>query len=284
MYGQGPFATVLIAVHDVLRSKVLRKALGVPALAVALSAPTLGQQAPAIAATLEVASVRQNDSGTFQQAINIQPGGTLVVTNFPVSQLIPIAYGVQQSQVTGGPGWLRTERYDITAKSLEGASNRDVLRALLRAVLEQRFKLATHIDVRELEVYALVSSTQPWKPGRGIQAVTSGCGAPAAALTSAPPRCNLTMPPGRIIGVGADMAMLASALGSRFGRPVIDKTSITGWFDIDLAFTPETVDSGVGVSASLVTALQEQLGLKVQPDRAMRDVVIIDSIQRPSEN
>ena len=76
----------------------------------------------------------------------------------------------------------------------------------------------------------------------------------------------------RIVGVGADISMLASALGSRFGRPVIDKTGIAGWFDVDLEFTPETLDSGVGVSASLVTALQEQLGLKVQPERAMREV------------
>jgi uncharacterized protein (TIGR03435 family) len=252
-------------------------------LAAVLSGSTLAQQSPASAATLEVASVRRNDSGTFQQAINIQPGGTLAVANFPVSQLIPIAFGVTPSQVTGGPGWL-SERYDITAKSVEGVSNRDVLRALLRAVLEQRFKLRTHTDSRELEVYALVPAAQPWKPGRGIQTVTSGCGAPAAAASPTPPRCNLTMPPGRIVGIGADMAMLASALGSRFGRPVIDKTGITGWFDINLEFTPETTDSGVGVSASLVTSLQEQLGLKVQADRAMRDVVIIDSIQRPTDN
>jgi bla regulator protein blaR1 len=261
------------------------KALAIAALAVALSAPTLGQQAPSVAATLDVASVRKNDSGTFQQSINIQPGGTLVVVNFPVGQLIPIAYGMQPSQVTGGPDWLRSERYDITAKSVEGVSNRDVLRTLLRTVLAERFKLTAQTEMRELPVYALVTSAQPWQPGSRIKRVTSGCG--VTTTGSAPPeapRCNLTMPPGRIVGVGADISMLASALGSRFGRPVIDKTGITGWFDVDLEFTPETLDSGVGVSASLVTALQEQLGLKVQPERAMRDVLVIDSIQRPTDN
>jgi uncharacterized protein (TIGR03435 family) len=237
--------------------------------------PLLGQSA------LEVASVTRNVSGpTAPRNVAMRAGGTMVVTNFNVRPLVQMAYRVQRSQLVGGPDWLDTELYDILAKHASATATVDTFSETLRAVLEERFKLRTHREQRELPVYAFVMARPDRALGPGLRPVEYGCGPlPPGQLTAAP--CSMSNPPGRVAARGAPIPMLAFALGGQFDRPVVDRTGLTGYFDVTLEYTPDTA---AGTGASLVTALQEQLGLRVQPDRATVDVVVIDAIEKPAEN
>ena len=116
--------------------------------------------------------------------------------------------------------------------------------------------------------------------GPGMKPVASGCG---ATVEAGSPRCQIGTPPGRIIGAGVDVGILTSLLAAPLGRVVVDRTGVTGWFDVTLEFTPDSPGAATA-GVPLVTALQEQLGLKIEPARAPVDVTVIDAIERPTAN
>lgn len=231
---------------------------------------------------LEVASVVRNESGPGAQRVGMQPGGTLVVVNFPLRSLVLMAHRIQPSQLVGGPEWLRSERYDITARAVSKSSTVDAFGTALAAVLEERFKLKTHREMRELPVYELVLARADGTLGRGLTRVPAGCGSPQPDPT-VQPRCNMNTPPGRLTGTGVTIAMLAAGLGSSFDRVLVDRTGLSGWFDLALEWTPGLADAAA-TGPTLVTALREQLGLGVEPGRAEVEVVVIDSIEKPTAN
>jgi uncharacterized protein (TIGR03435 family) len=242
--------------------------------------------------TLEVASVKRRDPADWTNiGLTTRPGGTVVASNFPLLGLISVAYGVQRSQVVGTPEWaVDAEKYDIVARSVEGLSGGDAMRTILRAVLVERFKLKTHRATRELPVFALLP-VRPGAPGPRLKPAPVTCVAGPATLGAAQadtrPRCELQMPPGRITGAGIDMRLLASSLGTLLNRVVVDKTGFAGGFDLELEYVPQGGAQGRAVAGDgpqLVTALQEQLGLRVEADRAEVEVIVVDSIERPTEN
>jgi uncharacterized protein (TIGR03435 family) len=254
-------------------------------------AATLAQSAAPLV-TLDVASVKRRDPADWTNiSITTLPGGTVSASNFPLVGLISIAYGVQRSQVVGTPAWaVDAEKYDVVARTTEGLSGGDAMRTILRAVLEDRFKLKAHRATRELPVLALLSA-RPGALGPRLtpSPVTCVAGPVTAAEAQAEmrPRCELQMPPGRIRGAGIDMRLLASSLGTLLGRVVVDKTGLTGGFDVEVDYQPQGGAQGPPVSGEgpvLVTALQEQLGLRVENDRAEVEVIVVDSIERPTEN
>jgi uncharacterized protein (TIGR03435 family) len=210
-----------------------------------------------------------------------------------------MAYRIKDFQLSGAPGWLRSERYDIEAKAATKAGFDD-LTAMLQPLLEDRLQLKFHRETKELPVYWLAVT----KPGKLIEG-EGECG-PASSGPVDPGKlpqgpCGfLFILPGHLFGQKAAISRLVDALSRIVKRVVLDKTGLTGKYDIDLNYTPELASPvGAGPGAppgvpplppidpngpSLVTALQEQLGLKLESQKGQVEIMVIDHVQRPSEN
>jgi uncharacterized protein (TIGR03435 family) len=286
----------------------------VTALAIGVSGPValLAQtQASEQRPTFEVASIKQNTSDD-RRSFGVQPGGRLVVRNSTLKNLIAAAYGMAEIQalvperIVGGPGWIDSERYNIDAKAsgefhlAPGGPPKDML-LMLRSLLEDRFKLVAHRETREMPIYELVVAREDGKLGPGLHKSTIDCAALfAAAQGGAPPPqrqpneappCRLMGGPARTIASAVTMQQLAANLSNHLGRFVVDKTGLTDRYDFNLAWTPDQMPAGnppPGIppvdpnGPTLVTALQEQLGLKVKPAKGPVEVLVIDTVQRPT--
>ena len=262
-------------------------------------------------ATFEVASVKANKSGDNNGMLRAMPGGRVVATNMPVRPLITFAYMVAGYQLIGGPGWLASDRYDLIAKmegnadttpAVPGANAPSPMQLALRSLLEERFKLKVHRETREMEIFALVMSRPGGNPGPKMKPTTQDCAAAAAALNrgeklpaadpSGLPMCSIQGSPGRLRFGGLPAASLATAFAGPAGRMVVDKTGLTGSWDFELAYAIEGRGGPGGGDAapadpnapSFFTAIQEQLGLKLEPTKGPVDVLVIDSIEKPTED
>ena len=285
----------------------------------ALTAPTLvfAQTAdpvarvfhpPAPLPSYDVATIKPFDPAPVQ-------GGMRVAANTTIRNYIRNAYGPGMSlapaQVVGGPDWLDKDRYTITGKpspDLEVAMKKMTANdwamqqhALQQSLLAERFHLKVHFEVREMPVYSLV----PAKGGLKIKAVD----APAPRDPSAPmkmPAPGAAPPPGMMmmmvrpggsetvragaIQVSNLISMISQLTSETGGRPVIDQTGLTGYFDIpDLTFAPlnsaPSIDPNADANApSLATALEETLGIKLVATKGPVEIVVIDSIDHPSDN
>jgi uncharacterized protein (TIGR03435 family) len=271
----------------------------------AQSAAGDGPRAPAF----EVASVRPNNSGDGRVAIMAQPGGRISMTNVTLRLMIRNAYRVQETQIVGGPDWLNTARFDVVAKA-DGNPPADEMPQMVRALLAERFKLTTHNEIREMPIYALVPARADARPGPQLKTSEADCAAgrgnapPAAAaaplaLGQVPP-CGLIVGFGSLRGRGIRMAALASSLSGFVGRVAVDRTNLTSGFDVDLSWTPDQIPQGqTGAGAqplvvngatvdpngpSLFTALQEQLGLKLESTKGPVEVLVVDRAEKPSED
>ena len=262
-------------------------------------------QSPAVPASaangpaFDVVSVRANRSGADRQSMQLLPGGRAVVTNAPLRRVILTAYGVLPQQLAGGPGWLDTDRFDIVAQASEnlapsapdGGPGRAQL--MLQRLLAERFKLVVHSETRELPTYELIVARADGRLGPRMSPARIDCDARQDAYRRGegpqppPSDCGGSREPGRLWMRGASMASLARAILTGWtGRIVADRTGLTGGFDLDLEFMPDSggVSGPGGNSPSLFTALEEQLGLKLRPARERLDVVVIDRVEQPTEN
>jgi uncharacterized protein (TIGR03435 family) len=250
--------------------------------------------------TFEVASVRVNKSGTTQTSIGMLPDGVNFV-NLPLRAVIQFAFGINQpSKLTGFPDWANTERFDINARAA-GPVTVEQRRLMLQALLEDRFKLVTKWEKREVSVLALLPARNDGRLGVNL-IESEGCIAPGrgAAKDSAAASAQATIcgpkaaGPGRLVLTGVPMQQFTALLGTLLSRTVIDKTGLAGRYDIDLTFTPEqstlAAANGPGPAAgpdgpTIYTAVREQLGLKLDSERDQEDVLVIDHVERqPSEN
>jgi uncharacterized protein (TIGR03435 family) len=265
-------------------------------LVIALSGVVITQ-----APSFEVASVKVNKIGNEQSGSqNPQPGGRVTLTNRTLRWLVQFAYSTFESplhdrQIAGGPDWADEDRFDITAKmpgnpapTLETAN---LARLMLRELLTERFTLKVRTESRELPVYALVLARPDGKPGPGLRSRADRCEGVVRPrlpefkepdLKGDAPLCGF-LRGGRgtlnYRGVPISSLLRLSALGG-LDRIVIDQTGLQGLFDIDLTWTAE---AGTPADApSIFTAVQEQLGLRLQPTRAPLQVFVIDDAQRPS--
>ena len=259
----------------------------------------------------EVASVRENTADDGKIMIGIQPGGRFNAVNVPLWDLIRQAFGVQRTQIVGAPDWTNTARYDIVAKA-EGdipragpAAPIGPLNFMLQDLLEDRFKLRAHREQRELPIYALVVARADKQLGAGLRPSSVDCaamrgrgGRPGMPPPGPPPPgerpvCGMRVAPNQVLAGGIPLTQLTQMLCVFTQRIVVDRTGLTGNFDIDLTFTPEQLPQGPpppGVplpsidpnGPSLFTALQEQLGLKLESDRAPVEVLVIDHVERPT--
>jgi uncharacterized protein (TIGR03435 family) len=286
---------------------VLSVASGLTTLAQTVPAPP-DQNTPAF----EVTSVKVTPPRADRSTLGTQPGGRFSAIAMPVIGVITEAYGVLPSQVVGGPRWIYTDEFDVIAKAAEGTPPPAVL-SMLRRLLADRFTLKAHVEQRELPIYAL-ETARPGAAPKLPPAATNCESTQADAAAHAAPAilgadtkkdapdsdpCREQMRVGfksgnllvTMVKPGTTMTGLAGRLSGYFDRPVVDRTGLTGVFDVSLEFdmNKSIVDDTGGASAprsdrgpSLFTALQEQLGLRLRSTRGAVDVLVIDSIDRPS--
>ncbi|MGA3202289.1 MAG: TIGR03435 family protein [Bryobacteraceae bacterium] len=213
----------------------------------------------------EVASVKRSAPGSHGPTIYNPTRERFAITGITTKSLIAYAYDVRDFQVSGGPGWVGSEEYDIVAKPQGDANNERIL-AMARGLLAERFSLTLHRESKEMPVLALVVS----KGGPRLQP-SVGTGGPEVRGGQ-----------GRLVARKVTMGLLAAQLAGRvLDRAVLDRTGIVGEFDVNLEWTPdESPDPG----ASIFTALQEQLGLKLETQKGVVDVLVVDHVERPSAN
>jgi uncharacterized protein (TIGR03435 family) len=246
--------------------------------------------------TFDVVSIKRSVSNATGASVG-SPPGRFVMVNMDLRPLIGTACrdAVDTSDDIGLPGWATAERYDIDAKAPEGAKPAD-LAPMLRTVLAERFAFKAHIETRDQPIYELVRANPGGPLSSGLARVDIGCDALREArrrgekpdlkpLPGGLFPCDMTMRGAagmEIRSGGTKMADFARSIQSGTGRIVVDKTALVGFYAFTLMYaaTPSP-DSDV---PSLFTALQEQLGLRVQAATAPVRVLVIDNIQRPTEN
>jgi len=243
------------------------------------SAPARAQSLPN--PVYEVASIKPSQPGNRPSIRSASGSGKLNATSATLKALIEFAYNVQDYRISGGPNWLESTSYDIVAAPEHPVDptpdNIDYFRQMLRNLLAERFKLTVGRQRRELPVYALVvagdgpklKEVEKWREGTGVR--TRG-GA------------------GQLTAEKVTMTLLTQILSNISGRLVIDKTGLTGYYDFKLEWTPDEIGQPgqVVVEArdrpSLFTALQEQLGLKLEAQKGLVEVLVADHAEKASEN
>jgi uncharacterized protein (TIGR03435 family) len=287
-------------------------------MAVVYASAGLSAQNPAPASSnaadslqaFEVASIRVNKTSPQGRFFRQQPGGRFEVTNMPLRDLIQFAYQVRNFQVEGGPDWIGTTSFDIVAKAAGevppvAPGQTSPYMVMLRALLAERFKLAVRDETREMPIYALTVARADGKVGPQLNVSTTDCAAlmKAAQGGQGPPpptdrvTCGLRIGPGRLDMGSFGLSEFANALGMLLQRTVVNRTGLTGNFDATMKFAPEQLPGlplpppgAPGVPAidpdapSIFTAVQEQLGLKLDSTRGPVRMVIVERAEMPTED
>lgn len=255
-------------------------------------------QPTAVAPTYEVASIKPNRSGENLTTVRPDVRGRLHAQNASLALLIQYAWRIEPSRIVGASGWIASERYDIEAKApqREAYYTFDEIGHMLQALLNERFRLAAHIEKRELPVYLLrvAKSGVKMKRSEGqncFQPNLAGKPEDAHGL----PQCGgLYVQRGSLRGDKVTMPLLAVQIGRLVDRPVVDETGLDGesdQYDLEMRWIP--FDPAPGTAAennpdasgpSIFTALPEQLGLKLEAGKAPIEVLAIDRAERPTEN
>jgi uncharacterized protein (TIGR03435 family) len=263
---------------------------------------------PVFSQGFEIASIKPG-SPDVRESLNTQPNGRFVATSVTLRMLIGYAYSVRE--ISGGPNWIASDRWTIEAKAQDDLTfpagppefgKPTPLGVALQSLLAERFALKVHRETKDVPAYALIVD----KAGLKLTAVDPPPqptpGPPPAAPPPPRPGPDGRLPanfmprpggimagPGVILASGVSMTQIANVLTGRVGRPVVDKTDLKGYFNLRLEFAPEPAPgapaaAGDPAGASIFTAIQEQLGLKLESTKVPMDEIVIDSVQRPSEN
>jgi bla regulator protein blaR1 len=261
-------------------------------------------QSSAAPLTFEVASIKPSSGDEHRVAMMFQPGGGFRATGATLKMLLTLAYDVREFQISGGPNWISSDRFDITARPERSASQepptndprpmsdsqrktmQEQMAQRLQALFADRFQLVVHRETKEQQVYALVVG----KNGSKLQP-TQGTGERQGMMR---------MGRGQVDGQGISVDNLAHALSNQLGRPVMDRTGLKGNFDIKLQWTPDPGQSATPLGGapppgvepppsdpngpSLFTAIQEQLGLRLESQKGPVEMIVIDRVEKPSDN
>lgn len=297
----GLFLKMLLA-----SAAMLAGALAAFAQAPASPAPAdAGNQSAAAPLAFEVVSIKPDKSGTMMVRIMFTSDG-ISMTNFPVHMVLREVLGVSDNQLIGEPGWLNSDRFDVEAKvAAEDVPKLKTLKpaerwAMLQSVFQDRFALKYHHENRDLTQYVLVVAKGGLKMKEAAPGDTYADGVKGPDGKSAGAGM-VRMGPGEFTGQAAALDALVHFLSFQFHSPVIDKTGLTGKYDINLKWAPDESegmmrppDGGQPEAAnpapptttgpSIFTALEEQLGLKLEAHKEPGDVIVIDHIEQPSPN
>jgi uncharacterized protein (TIGR03435 family) len=239
--------------------------------------------------TFDVASIRQNKTANPTQVDLRGTPTSLTVVNLPLRTLIGQAYQLPDYAIIGGPEWLRTDRWDIIAKS-NVPGNDDLTRSRLKSLLAERFQFVTRVEKRDLPGYALTRLRDDGALGDRLRPSSVNCAVPAAPVPRGEPPCGVSttwVPAGLTLRGRQSFSTFLIVLGQYVGRPFLDKTGLSGPYAYDLTFAPDSTlraDVPAAEAPSLSTAMRDQLGLKLESMTVPTDVLVIESVARPSEN
>jgi uncharacterized protein (TIGR03435 family) len=281
------------------------RATGLTALLILMASAETGHfsaQTP----SFDVSSIKPNVTAG-DSAIQAGANGRFTATNASLRSLILRAYGIHDSQLIGAPGWIATERFDVDARvETTPPGGPDALIPMVRTLLAERFRLRAHNETRELPAFVLTLARRDRRLGSQIRATEADC-TRAMQLTAAEIRAQaaIAWPPCGMVYVvsylaaaatglenktrvrrsGTSMKDFATTLQTNVDRPVVDRTGLEGRFDVEYSFAaaPATAAAG-GNQPTLMVALEEQLGLKLEAQRTDVPVLIIDSVERLIEN
>ena len=311
------------SIEEVLkaRKKFLSATVGTVVFAAAifaglLTSPLLRAQAPAANADrpeFDVSSIKPSKSdGRYSVRNAPEPGrfrGTSITLRLLIGNAYQLTPGESVTRIFGAPNWIDSEHFEVDAKA-EGNPSPDQMRLMLQSLLSDRFKLALHHETRELPVYALVLA-KPGKTGPQLKPHSDDvkCVGPDAKAPSTLPRPGDALPPFcgdfnlfgrpptlREAGNKITIGMLVAQLGNFVDRPIVDRTGLTGTYDATLEFAfafrqgaadgtaNAMIPSDPSSPPSIFTALQEQLGLKLESQKGPVDVLVIDHVEQPSAN
>jgi uncharacterized protein (TIGR03435 family) len=286
--------------------------LALPVVLGVANAPQSGQSSPSEAALataprfaeVSIKSYESDPEGWHYGHTIVDPPneGTFIATDVTVEALVGMAYGIQHSWlIQGAPSWLNSEKFDIQAKANRAVNNdlaklsreqgSPMKRRMLQALLADRFKLTIHRETKDLPAYALVIAKngpklQEAKPGTYPEDGKGHAG-------------RILMDPDQLTGQGLPMAVLVDFLSEWLGRTVLDQTGLKGNYDFTLKWTPEPgqgmmlrgpegsnpgPEGGQPTDSPVITAIQEELGLKLESTKAPVEVLVIDHVEKPSEN
>ncbi len=269
------------ATHRLLLALMVCGTSGVAAQAPQAPLTPMAVDAPAV---FEVATIKPSKPDTPGKIITFR-GRALITVNTTLTDLLSFVQGVHAEQIANAPAWMASDKYDITAQpEATGLPNERQLKAMLQKLFEDRFKLTLHRDKKELAVYALTAGKTAPKLTRSERDPN---GLPGLFFKQI----------GNLQAMNANLSDLAALLqGTVLDRPVVDRSGVAGRYDFTLLWTPdESQFKGMGIRVptptgdpnappGLFTAIQEQLGLRLESTRAAADVIVIDRVERPSEN
>jgi uncharacterized protein (TIGR03435 family) len=247
------------------------------------------QALPANGPAFDVASIKPSAARDTAMRI-IWPRGRFSAVNVTMQQFVGAAWVLPGFRIDGGPGWFATDRFNIEAtvaadaQPAPGRGMPDAIRLMMQRLLAERFKLAAHWESRPQAIYALVRTKPSGALGPGLRKTNVDCpavfdayrrGGPVSALAP----CSVQRGPGKLAAGGYILSQFTDTLSSLLEHIVADRTGLAGAYDIDLTWSPDpTTDSG----PSLFTAIQEQLGLKLEPSKAPVEVLVIDRLEKPT--
>lgn len=252
--------------------------------------------APTHAPTFEVASIRQSTTEVGGGGINSQPGGRFTANGVTLRRLIFSAYNMPMARILEGPEWINRIRFDVNARA-EGNVTPEQLRQLQQTLLRDRFNLVVRRETRELPVYALQLARADRRLGPQLKPAAVNC-ADAHVRAAAPeyvpgtqrPSCGQRTTPTSWRGGGVPLIRLIESLAQTTGRPVVDRTRLTGTFDLELEWAatvtadPSAQPAEPSKGPSLFTAIREQLGLTLDAAAAPVDVLVVESATLPTDN
>jgi len=290
-------------------SAIFRMFVMVPLVAVCATHTSVHAQSPGIP-RFEIASVKFNQSSDRRPQAQFQAfpaAGRLVITGMTLRSLIQGAYNLQRFELVHDDNPVLNQKIDIEAKTDRPGVSAAQMQRMLQPLLAERFKLAVHREPREMDAFVLTVAAKDGRLGPKIKKSDRACddlgSGPTAFVIAGPPpageRPACGFPPsgvGRIVGVGLDMPTIIELLGS-VGRPIVDQTELHDRYDVDVTYTPEPFSAAAlaqrggtpmpGVDPngpSLLIAIKEQLGLKLQPKKMSIPVIVIDHVEALIEN
>src|SRR5262245_22676857 len=242
----------------------------------------------------DVASVKPNHSADKESASFVQPGGRYTATNVTVRALVKSAYGLHDDQLTGGPSWVNSDRFDISAKA-EGYSApsafRDQARLMLRPLLADRFKLILRRERRDLPVYALLKAGAELGPqlrrsdSRDFDGAPKAMPPPRATEPEVPLPCGAEIyRPGHLAARGMSLSAFVLNVARYTDHVVVDRTGLEGKFDWDVQWIPDTLTldgSNTPEGPLLFAALREQAGFRIERQRSSIEVFVVEHIEPP---
>ena len=269
--------------------------------------------------SFDVVSIKPNRTNQGIPLVVFQPGGRMIAANVNIRQAILVAYGIENLQLVNAPDWTTSERFAIEARTSD-ATPTSTIRLMLRSMLADRLSLAAHPERRELPIVALTMAREDKRPGAKLRPSGPECapirppeGIPMPPPPPPPPpgaanapkiriilekdeplgrRCGAMVAPGWMSARSITMEEFTRQLSPVLRRPVINETGLAGEFDYDVIFSPEGLGgalvgpppASVSDAPSLETALRDDLGLRLESRRGPVDVLVVDRLDRPTEN